>query len=420
MSNLLRSTMSARLVKLPLELPPDPSDLSANDSDEDDEFLDAESDELEAGDALGSLGGHGGYSGLGPPAIPFLKPRVRAPKKPNPDFAPISAMDYFADALQVLVPSRSLDCRVYYTPPGGGGETTVLVCHHGAGYSGLSFASLAREVRAQGRGEVGLLAADARRHGKTKSTKEGEEDPDLSIDVLVDDFTDMLREVFPDPTVAPTLLLVGHSMGGSVVVRACPLLLDAKYRVSGVAVLDVVEGSALEALPHMHSLLNARPDGFDSVEEAVEWHVKTKTIRSAQSARVSVPSIVVPAGAADAATDNINGVKAQPPHAYVWRTPLRSTAGYWSGWFTGLSTAFLAARAARLLLLAGTDRLDKPLMIAQMQGKFQMVVVGGVGHMMHEDDPMHVADLLLEFWRRNDRARIPLRAGVSVKGVGEG
>ena len=31
-------------------------------------------------------------------------------------------------------------------------------------------------------------------------------------------------------------------MGGSVVVRTCPLLLERKYRVGGVAVLDVVEG----------------------------------------------------------------------------------------------------------------------------------------------------------------------------------
>jgi protein phosphatase methylesterase 1 len=31
-------------------------------------------------------------------------------------------------------------------------------------------------------------------------------------------------------------------MGGSVVVRTCPSLLERKYRVSGVAVLDVVEG----------------------------------------------------------------------------------------------------------------------------------------------------------------------------------
>jgi len=68
------------------------------------------------------------------------------------------------------------------------------------------------------------------------------------------------------------------------------MLLDRKYKVGGIAVLDVVEGneglscihllifksygfpgSAIDALPHMHSLLNARPDGFDSPEEAIEW-----------------------------------------------------------------------------------------------------------------------------------------------------
>jgi len=54
------------------------------------------------------------------------------------------------------------------------------------------------------------------------------------------------------------------------------------------------------------------------------------------------------------------------------------------GWFQGLSKSFLAARTARLLILAGTDRLDKELMIGQMQGKFQMEVVPGVGHMLQE------------------------------------
>ncbi len=55
-----------------------------------------------------------------------------------------------------------------------------------------------------------------------------------------------------------------------------------------------------------------------------------------------------------------------------------------SGWFTGLSSKFLASRTARLLILAGTERLDKELMIGQMQGKFQLVVIPGVGHMVHE------------------------------------
>jgi protein phosphatase methylesterase 1 len=34
-------------------------------------------------------------------------------------------------------------------------------------------------------------------------------------------------------------------MGGSVIVRSCPKLLENKYRIAGVAVLDVVEGVKL-------------------------------------------------------------------------------------------------------------------------------------------------------------------------------
>jgi protein phosphatase methylesterase 1 len=85
---------------------------------------------------------------------------------PKPEYAPISAADYFASAAAVDVPPLSV--RVYYTPPtaGGPGTGAVLVCHHGAGYSGLSFAAFAREVRDMTRGELGVLAFDARRHGK--------------------------------------------------------------------------------------------------------------------------------------------------------------------------------------------------------------------------------------------------------------
>ena len=55
-----------------------------------------------------------------------------------------------------------------------------------------------------------------------------------------------------------------------------------------------------------------------------------------------------------------------------------------AGWFTGLSGKFLSARTARLLVLAGAERLDKELMIGQMQGKFQLAVLANVGHILHE------------------------------------
>jgi len=225
-------------------------------------------------------------------------------------------------------------------------------------------------------------------------------DDDLSIETLTNDLVQLLNTIFPDVTSAPTLLLVGHSLGGSVCVRACPLLQELNFKVTGVSVLDVVEEFTLEALPMMHSLLDARPDGFNNLKQAIEWHVKTNAIRNVDSARVSVPSIVTPNEGSKGPT-------------YLWRAPLRATAPYWTSWFTGLSNKFLSVRAARLLVLAGAERLDKELMIGQMQGKFQLVVLTGVGHMVHEDDPPKLAEVLVEFWRRNERVV------VGVKKVGE-
>lgn len=39
------------------------------------------------------------------------------------------------------------------------------MCHHGAGYSSLSFACFAQEVTKLSGGELGMLILDARGHG---------------------------------------------------------------------------------------------------------------------------------------------------------------------------------------------------------------------------------------------------------------
>ena len=74
------------------------------------------------------------------------------------------------------------------------------------------------------------------------------------------------------------------------------------------------------------------------------------------------------------------------------------------GWFRGLSQRFLAAPGAKLLLLAGVDRMDKELTVGQMQGKFQMQVLPAVGHTVHEDSPDRVAEVLATFLIRNKLA----------------
>lgn len=56
-------------------------------------------------------------------------------------------------------------------------------------------------------------------------------------------------------------------------------------------------------------------------------------------------------------------------------------------------------------MLAGINTLDKPLMVAQMMGKFQLQVVEGVGHCVHEDKPARTAELIAAFLIRHSLAR---------------
>ena len=59
-----------------------------------------------------------------------------------------------------------------------------------------------------------------------------------------------------------------------------------------------------------------------------------------------------------------------------------------------MTAQFLSSRNPKQVILAGTDRMDQEMTIANMQGKFKLSVANHVGHMIQEDDPRYVADLL--------------------------
>lgn len=61
------------------------------------------------------------------------------------------------------------------------------------------------------------------------------------------------------------------TQGGAVAVEAMPRIQKDVGDVVGIAVLDVVEGSALEALEGMTGLVAGQPKGFESVEQGIEW-----------------------------------------------------------------------------------------------------------------------------------------------------
>ena len=155
--------------------------------------------------------------------------------------------------------------------------------HHGAGSSGLSFALFTSELR-KALPKCGVLSLDARGHGETivKKTKDLSEDSientfqdsplDLSLSTLSRDLLDviLLTQKEVSWTELPGLILIGHSLGGAVVtdLAMSGRLGDA---VLGYAVLDVVEGSAIDALQSMQQYLSTRPKSFPSLPSAIEW-----------------------------------------------------------------------------------------------------------------------------------------------------
>jgi protein phosphatase methylesterase 1 len=109
--------------------------------------------------------------------------------------------------------------------------------------------------------ECQVIAIDLRGHGNTKSN----DDSDLSLDTLAEDVVEVLNKLFGDSE--PPVILVGHSMGGAIAVQCSHLIKSAV----GLCVIDVVEGTALDALSSMQSILRGRPSHFKSIQHAIQW-----------------------------------------------------------------------------------------------------------------------------------------------------
>lgn len=314
--------------------------------------------------------------------------------------------------------------HVYLTPPSDLKKGPLFICLHGAGSSGMSFGRFAKAVKTTAP-EAGVLAIDFRGHGSLVAAPSATAPSintvtatttDYSLDALTADIRDILDALLSHlswPSLPPSVL-IGHSLGGAVATRLLSTRDPAPRReIMGLMVLDVVEGSAIEALAHMKTYLRSRPESFASVDEAVQWHIRSRTIRDAHSAAASVPRLLVEG----------------PESRFVWRTDLAGTEPWWEGWFTGMSKGFLESRVAKALVLAGTDRLDRELLVGQMQGerggmhdvkqglilpgRFQLEVLPEAGHFIQEDVPDKMAGLAVEFFRRNDRSAMVLPPKVS-------
>uniref|UniRef100_A0A3Q2ZVX7 Protein phosphatase methylesterase 1 n=1 Tax=Kryptolebias marmoratus TaxID=37003 RepID=A0A3Q2ZVX7_KRYMA len=344
------------------------------------------------------------------------------------DFTPLPWSQYFETMEDVVYSVLSLlfaACvftsltswnifRIYCS----GSRGPVLFLLHGGGHSALSWAVFTAVI--YNRINCRVVAMDLRAHGDTK-VKNPE---DLSADTMAKDVGKVVEALYGENP--PPIMIIGHSMGGAIAVHTA----SANHVPSllGLCVIDVVEGTAMDALNSMQNFLRSRPKTFKSLENAIEWSVKSGQIRNIESARVSMggqvkkceespsnPSVTNSIGEGiieeeedEEAAEESNKKRMKEDEqevrkesVFTWRVELSKTEKYWEGWFRGLSALFLSCSVPKLLLLAGVDRLDKDLTIGQMQGKFQMQVLPQCGHAVHEDAPEKVADALAAFMVRH-------------------
>ncbi|KAF7121929.1 hypothetical protein CNMCM5793_009483 [Aspergillus hiratsukae] len=406
MSDLHKAFAKSKLAKLPPEAPP------LSESESSSMNPPAESSHDEDSSSVSSAG----------TVIPSPSRQLfaRASRGPS-DSSSLSWSEFFTQELFLTRETDTLRIihHVYLTPPTDSGP--LFVMHHGAGSSGLSFATCAEEIR-KILPKAGILSVDARDHGQTSVQRaDGSGLPvelDLSLETLHQDLVYVVRKTQAEMgwEELPDLVLVGHSLGGAVITDVAKKG-ELGSKLLAYAVLDVVEGSAMDALQSMEKYLSTRPSRFPSLTSGIEWHTRSRTIRNRTSARVSVPSLLYKEES-----------PSDPSKPWVWRTNLSATKPFWEDWFIGLSRKFLEARGGKLLLLAGTDRLDKELMIGQMQGKYQLQVLPEAGHFVQEDMPAKTAQILVDFYKRNDRSALVLPPKVAdmqasaamLKGKGAG
>lgn len=74
------------------------------------------------------------------------------------------------------------------------------------------------------------------------------------------------------------MIVLGHSMGGSIATKTVAEIFknEEKYKqvydkIQGLIVIDVVEGTAMEALPFMENIVKTRPTLFKTVQDAIEY-----------------------------------------------------------------------------------------------------------------------------------------------------
>ncbi|EFO63765.1 Protein phosphatase methylesterase-1 [Giardia lamblia P15] len=320
-------------------------------------------------------------------AVPEDRPGTEAP--PAPTFATIAFSTLYTECYddRFFVEANGEKINVY--TKGTFDDVPLIFFVHGAGFSGLSFGPLVKRVHTEGF----CAALDLRGHGLTinddGTTAPGDS---MTIENFVLDCKAVLDHLFTHvykpangDVQKKSILLCGHSLGGSIVARLAAELQEP-YDVQLCCLIDINETVAIGAIPNMMSVLRKKPLVFSSEEALVNWLLSSHTLSSRSSALFQAPGL-------------IHGSQHPSPGRII--ADLINSNDNWRDWFVGLNDNFLSKYPGyKLLFIGGMEKLDKETEIAHMQGKLSIEVVPNSGHNLHEDNPNTVAFYFIKYLRR--------------------
>eukprot|EP00884_Botryococcus_braunii_P014509 jgi/Botrbrau1/23059/Bobra.0243s0002.1 len=326
----------------------------------------------------------GGFLG----SIPDDSDEIDQAPPPDLPSEPLPWQDFFTNKWELNLPERKGSFNVY----SAGEEGPVIFCLHALGYTGLSWALLAPFLKSKYR----IVAMDQRGHGETVTADDGDMNSETRAADVIAVWHSLLGKEQP-PTV-----LVGHAMGGADAIRIAAS--GEIPSLEGLVCLDVVvwEGTEPVCLPHMMAVVEGRQPQFDSLQAAISWACTSGRTKNPDAARVSFPSMLREVPNVEAGE---HGTK------WVWRTNASATRPFWVEWYDNLGPTFLSVRVPRLVLMSREGRFTNDLVVAQMQGKYQLQMLPLAGYAIHEDDPELIAQKLedfMTFFQVGERVKTPL------------
>ncbi|MEN2497318.1 MAG: Protein phosphatase methylesterase 1 [Marteilia pararefringens] len=184
----------------------------------------------------------------------------------------------------------------------------------------------------------------------------------------------------------PSVIIVGHSMGGCVAIE-----ISRRGKLPNVRAFVTIDCFA--DLESQHYYLTNSTDAsenrlYESVDHAVDEYRKSFNTVDHNMARISIES-------------RLN----QTIHGFKFNLSYLDTSKYWHDWFHDLTQKFLSQSCYKIAIISGSrddnlSRLDKEMTIAHMSGKYQLNPLPGACHNVQEDQPMEVLDIINTFVRR--------------------